>query len=476
MHQPLFAEVLDYDGASSDYIGNATTTLGEIVGKRSVVLDIKDRSGQNVTGKIIFRVEQVNDSREEMTVQFRGTKLANLDGLFGKSDPFLCIYRISEDGSWLKVHSTEFIKDNLNPVWQTFSISMSLMCNADPNRPLKFECWDYENDGKHDFIGEFQTSWAQIAQPNWSGQLVNRKGKASGMISHTQCNIQMNFTFIDYLRGGTEFNLMVAVDFTASNMAPSSPQSLHYINPTGQPNEYEMALQSVGSILANYDNNQLFPAYGYGGVPTWTGQLSHCFAMTGRDDAPAVQGINGILDVYKQALQRVQLSGPTLFNPIIRQSIQIAASTPPGQVYHVLLILTDGAIHDFDETVSSIVEASHQLPLSIIIIGVGKSNFGSMENLDSDGQLLMDRRGQRASRDIVQFVPFRKFQGNSTMLAKEVLAELPRQLTSYMKAKNLIPAPPQMMNNSEICPLGDFNPNQMQGMVANVMQMPQPPQ
>ena len=66
----------------------------------------------------------MNESREEMAVQFKGVKLANMDGLFGKSDPFLCFYRISEDGSWLKVHSTEFIKDNLNPIWKPFNITM----------------------------------------------------------------------------------------------------------------------------------------------------------------------------------------------------------------------------------------------------------------------------------------------------------------------------------------------------------------
>ena len=37
--------------------------------------------------------------------------------------------------------------------------------------------------------------------------------------------------------------------------------------------------------------------------------VSQCFALTGREDAPAVQGIPGFLDVYKQALQRVSLVG-----------------------------------------------------------------------------------------------------------------------------------------------------------------------
>ena len=55
--------------------------------------------------------------------------------------------------------------------------------------------------------------------------------------------------------------------------------------------------------------------------------------------------------------------------------------------YHVLLILTDGAITDMDETKEAIVSAS-SFPISIIIIGIGQADFSSMVELDSDGGLL----------------------------------------------------------------------------------------
>jgi hypothetical protein len=45
LHQPIYAEVLDYDGSTSDYIGNVMTSLGEIVGRRTLICDVKDRSG-----------------------------------------------------------------------------------------------------------------------------------------------------------------------------------------------------------------------------------------------------------------------------------------------------------------------------------------------------------------------------------------------------------------------------------------------
>ncbi len=50
----------------------------------------------------------------------------------------------------------------------------------------------------------------------------------------------------------TELNFTVAVDFTASNGDPKSPQSLHYIN-AYQPNQYARAIQAVGEIVQDYD-------------------------------------------------------------------------------------------------------------------------------------------------------------------------------------------------------------------------------
>lgn len=75
----------------------------------------------------------------------------------------------------------------------------------------------------------------------------------------------------------------------------------------------------------------------------------------------------------------------------------------------MLLIITDGVITDMDQTRTAIVEAS-RLPMSIIIVGVGGADFSAMEFLDSDDKLLSSPRGDVASRDIVQFVPFRDFQ------------------------------------------------------------------
>ena len=69
-------------------------------------------------------------------------------------------------------------------------------------------------------------------------------------------------------------------------------------------------------------------------------------------------------------------------------------------MYHILLILTDGAIHDMRETKDLIVECS-KYPLSIIIVGIGNADFSFMVELDGDEVILRNTRGEAAKRDIV---------------------------------------------------------------------------
>mmetsp|Transcript_24904 Transcript_24904/g.24575 ORF Transcript_24904/g.24575 Transcript_24904/m.24575 type:complete len:336 (-) Transcript_24904:29-1036(-) len=313
--------------------------------------------------------------------------------------------------------------------------------------PLKIECWDWDSNSSNDLIGYCTTTLHDLLQPGCQLPIINpakkdkKKYTNSGVLEVLQCTKRKVYSFIDYLRGGTQFTMMVAIDFTGSNGDYTERNSLHYLSNSAQ-NEYERAMWAVGSILDNYDMSKMYPVFGFGGMPDWIKKVDHCFPLNGNPQNPFIFGIPGILQAYHQALARVRLSGPTLFQHVIRNAMNIAQSTPPGQFYHVLLLMTDGEIHDMDITLSLIVQAS-QLPLSIIIVGLGDEDFRNMEILDSDTGLLRDREGRQAARDIVQFVPFRKFGGNPYLLAQEVLAEIPKQITDYMQRIGHIPILPE---------------------------------
>lgn len=103
------------------------------------------------------------------------------------------------------------------------------------------------------------------------------------------------------------------------------------------------------------------------------------------------------------------------------------------------MILTDGAIHDIEDTIDCVVESSG-LPISIIIIGVGNANFSAMSFLDADDERLFSSKYQKfQERDNVQFVEYNKYKHNPHLLARETLAELPTQMLEYFKKRGITP-------------------------------------
>ncbi|GAB4836681.1 hypothetical protein Ancab_001594 [Ancistrocladus abbreviatus] len=119
------------------------------------------------------------------------------------------------------------------------------------------------------------------------------------------------------------------------------------------------------------------------------------------------------MSAYATALHSVGLAGPTLFGKVINTAAEIAAQSLSSNTskYYILLIITDGVLTDFQETVDALVRAS-DFPLSILIVGVGGADFTQMEILDAgNGHRLESSTGRIATRDIVQFVPMHEVHG-----------------------------------------------------------------
>ena len=246
--------------------------------------------------------------------------------------------------------------------------------------------------------------------------------------------LRKNYTFVDYLKAGLEIGLSVAIDFTGSNGSPDNPKSLHYIYGP-EPNQYERAINSCGKIVSFYDYDQLFPCFGFGAKIN--NESFRLFNLNLQNN-PNIQYIEGIIDAYHNAIKKVKLYGPTFFGPIIKEMIKIIKFESNISKYHILMILTDGIIDDIDSTIDELVEASF-LPISVIIIGVGNADFKSMNILDADENPLINSKGVKAARDLVQFVPFLKYESNNEKLANEVLEEIPRQVIEYYEQNNLDP-------------------------------------
>ncbi|ELT91123.1 hypothetical protein CAPTEDRAFT_150478 [Capitella teleta] len=439
------------DLSDDDFLGSMDCTMGQLVSSSPYTQPLVLKGGKRAgKGTITVRAEEIAKLQDVLNMSFRAQGLDNKDFL-GKSDPYLEFSRQTPDGGWQVVLRTEVVKNDLNPKWRTIVVKAQKLCAGNYESPIKVVCFDYDSDGSHDLIGSFMTSGTELMkavdqQISWP--VINPKKKAkkksytnSGTVFLTSCMVTKEYSFLDFIFGGMQINFTVGIDFTGSNGDPRSPQSLHYINPY-QPNEYQKAIRAVGNVVQDYDSDRMFPALGFGALTPPEMSVSHEFAINFNPNNPFCSGIDGILAAYQACIPQVRLYGPTNFSPIIYHVSQFAAAAQKeegAKNYFVLLILTDGVISDINETKTAIVKASG-LPMSIIIVGVGFADFSAMDCLDSDDGLLKDHTGHRAVRDIVQFVPFRKFENAPpAALAKSVLAEVPSQVTQYYRMMKITP-------------------------------------
>lgn len=347
-----------------------------------------------------------------------------------------------EGEEYLPVYKSEVARAKNKTVnFDEIQMTTHALSRDEPRRAVKIEL--YEASGS--LVGSIQTSLEELQLQKHAWKATLSYGlKRTLTLKLVQWDCTNKKTFLDFVQGGCEISLVIGIDFTKSNGLPSEPDSLHFIS-NEEPNEYIKAVTAVGDILQYYDSDKRIPVYGFGAkLPPKYEVVSHCFALNDNIFDPEVQGIESVLQLYRSALTKVVLHGPTVFSQIIKTVSLYAEAkevSQENQHYCILLILTDGIINDMELTKDEIVCAS-QLPISIIVVGVGKEDFSLMEKLDSDETLLESSKlNKTAARDIVQFVPFSKYKDRMHDLAREVLFEVPKQLITFFESKGIQPNP-----------------------------------
>jgi Copine len=146
-----------------------------------------------------------------------------------------------------------------------------------------------------------------------------------------------------------------------------------------------------------------------------------------------VKGVDGILSAYQSVFASdLIMSGPTVFTQVMQAAAAKAKrnhdTIRQNPRYTVLLVITDGIMDNFDETVERLNVYS-AMPLSVIFVGVGRSDFAMMY------QLCQSR--SEPSRSIATFVEFRQHQQNASSLGEAALCNIPIQLCQYMQLQGL---------------------------------------
>jgi hypothetical protein len=247
-------------------------------------------------------------------------------------------------------------------------------------------------------------------------------------------------TFKDIIKQGfCKFDLCVAIDFTSSNGDPRQPDSLHHQS-SDDLNEYEETILSVGNAMARYIEN--YSVWGFGAK--FDGVTRHLFQCGSNSMMGPEDGIGGVLHSYRSVFESdLIMSGPTVYDEVLQataarahkyQTQQLQNGSTFSMRYCVLLIITDGLAQDLEETKRKL-EVYSSVPLSVIIVGLGRADFSGLYKL-------CELIGNATGRPNISFVEFRKHQHDPTSLGRTALQDLPSQVTIYMEQHGI--SPPQM--------------------------------
>jgi len=353
-----------------------------------------------------------------------------------------------------------------------------MLCDGDLDQVFKLDLYDNESSGEHEFMGGIETCVRALIENagNDGGFDLAKDGETTGTLLVNSAEIiggdygiveeeeievppdeaededeNKRYTFTDFISGGCELNLCVAIDFTGSNGDPREPGTLHYMAGE-EKNDYEKAIVSIGTILANYDHDKQFPVFGFGAK--FDGEINHCF-QCGEDEM--VSGVDGIIEAYRSTFESgLVMSKPTIYTEVLQKAASIAvvsqgqAFSEGKQKYTVLLILTDGAVSNVEETLQCL-ESIKNAPLSIVIVGIGSGDFSTMNFLDN--QNLAEFEGENEDGngiDVAQFVEFNAHKDDWRSLTSATLDEIPKQLSNYFQRYGIKPNPPVEIDEEEI--------------------------
>lgn len=87
-----------------------------------------------------------------------------------------------------------------------------------PYASFKVECWDYESNDPHQFIGEiFVSSMDLKNKPSPIEYPMNSSHlKKPGFLTLEGFQMVSSYNFVDYLKSGLHLNLAIGIDFTGT--------------------------------------------------------------------------------------------------------------------------------------------------------------------------------------------------------------------------------------------------------------------
>ena len=226
----------------------------------------------------------------------------------------------------------------------------------------------------------------------------------------------------------TQFRLMVAIDFSISNQW----QKLHQLSDPAR-NGYLQVLGGLAGIVRRYVKNGYIPAFRFGCRQS---EDYDCVPLCApQNPNPNFEGFDALMAGYAEAVQSVEMYGPTQLTPVFQKAVQVSAETGHQELL-VCVILTDGDVEDIKLDRETLVMAS-QYPICFVGVGIGNGDFKDLEPFDDLKLRKFDNFQFVHYDEVAATLRNGRFERPDLVLALAMFNEIPAAVKKMRMAKIL---------------------------------------
>lgn len=405
--------------------GEAKIPLGRVLVSNGVAVTLSGAAAE-----VTIQVSQESAGRGVLSMIVAFYNMPK-DHWLMKNYPELHICKQENENRWASVRCTEVIKRQDAGQWDPISIPCRSICNNDYTKKIRFKVVDHPDEGNIVPIGYADASVQEVSQ--FRNKILTltpynpRVARCGNLIVRAATLIE-RLTFYGQLCKGLRFNFACAIDFASTNRPARDSKSLHYTT-FGQDNAYQATMNAIGGAIEPYSDGHPFRAWGF--AAKYNRVMSQSFPLT-LEGSEELAGLKALQNAYWNIFESIVFDKPVLIVPSLQMAInRVKGSRNPGN-YLVFLILLANIPDDLEDFIDLLYQSQME-PISVIIVGIGDTDFTLLEQSFETGKLV-NSAGKSFDRDVAVFLRFNNFGMNGlTMLTSSALFSIPDQAMHWFE-------------------------------------------
>jgi hypothetical protein len=395
--------------------------LGEIVGS------LNQTFRENVSGDMTFEVKAVLDDELDRQCSFNIQVTGNLTGMkIG--------YTITSLGNQYEpinklLYESEILDNNSQVNFKEIDVPINEL-STDDNLGDNIVEITFKDVKHTEELGKFSCSIVQLYEKE---NIVDLKGDKKAQIV---CRKKNFHSLLDYLEGELHLASTLFIDFSEFDEANAH----HSID-----NEtlFEKLMNNFIDVLVPYNEDPFFYIYAFGFDLKENGEnydpnMYPINKKKGADSIPKSE----IKRVYDSFMNEIDFSKKKTDLSLIIQKFndKIKADISDYDIseYNMLLLFTSNDAINEKDFVNNLIQSS-TLPISVVIVGLGKGPFTNLEKIENDFLNLTDNEGKKAKRKCSTFISFNKNSKNFQRTVRNSLINIPNEMVEFLTINNIEP-------------------------------------